>query len=186
MERLVITQPPPNTIDYYLQFQIATDPAAPYVVEKQVPSGGVVNSQISLGTILAIQLVKKTGPPGGIRIVTPIVSAYSTVKDAIDPPFETKYNLFDDATMISLSSGAGNAVTLTAVCRAWAVCLQTESVVAPAAAAARACAKTGTRREHSPTLHRYESPVGAILDSARQGCTPRGVQLRTHQESPVP
>src|SRR4051794_10210300 len=83
-------------------------------------------------------------------------------------------------------SSDGHAVTLTSVCRTRAVCLQTESVLAPAAAAARACAKTGTRREHSPMLHRYGSPAGAVLDSARQGCTPRGAQLRTHQESPVP
>jgi len=104
---LVITQPPPTTIDYYLQFRFATDPAAPYIIEKQVTSGAVVNSQIPLGTIVGIQLVKKTGPPDGIRTVTPIVSTYSSVKDTISPAFETKANLFDKGVAVSLSNGLG-------------------------------------------------------------------------------
>ncbi|MGH7487915.1 MAG: hypothetical protein ACREMY_20290, partial [bacterium] len=104
---LVVTQPPPNAIDYYLQFQVTTDPAAPYIIEKQVTSGGVVNSQISLGTIFGLQLVKKTGPPDGIRTVTPIVSAYSTIQETINPPFETVHNLFDKDVAVSLSNGEG-------------------------------------------------------------------------------
>ena len=91
--------PPPVSDRYFLQFEIATDPANPYTVEKEIPSTGVVNAQLSLGTIFSPKIVKKH-TVGGVTTVVPLVRVYSQPTSKIEPALETDYNLWDDRTTL--------------------------------------------------------------------------------------
>jgi len=104
---------PPTVKDrYFLQFEIATDPATPYIVEREVPSSGVVDAQLALGSVFSPRIVKKRSVNGGIASVIPVVSVYSQPVNRIVPLLETQYNLWDQATTISLSGGESAASTL--------------------------------------------------------------------------
>jgi hypothetical protein len=92
--------------DYAIQLEIGTDPASPYRVEKRLAAGGQAAADLSLGTIFSVHLIKRSTASGGVTIV-PLASSFTLNAGEITPGFDTDHNLFDTATLVSLSGGVG-------------------------------------------------------------------------------
>jgi hypothetical protein len=91
---------------YAIQLEIATDPASPFRVEKRLPGGGQATADLSLGSIFSVHLIKRSTASGGVTIV-PLGSSFTLSAGDIAPSFDTDHNLFDTATLVSLSGGVG-------------------------------------------------------------------------------
>jgi hypothetical protein len=101
----------PAAPPFALRFGVSTDPAAPYHVDKPLPTdASPITARIALGSIFSVQIVKN---PESVD-VTPVDSSYGTSGDTVAPAFETQANLFDASPLLTLSDGSGAAVrTLT-------------------------------------------------------------------------
>lgn len=100
-----VTFGPPKQ-DYAIQLEITTEPDSPNTVEKRLAAGGQATADLSLGTIFSVHLIKRATESGGVTIV-PLASSYVLSIGGINPDFDTDHNLFDSATLVSLSGGVG-------------------------------------------------------------------------------
>ena len=103
---------PPRLDRYFLQVEVSTDPAAPYVLEKEIPLAGVIDAQLSLGTIFSPRIVKKRTTSGGPATVIPVISLYSRTPGTVIPALETNTNLWRTTNAVSLNGEDSSGSTL--------------------------------------------------------------------------